>query len=51
LVERHGPMVLHVCRQVLDDSHAFKPRCGRLQAAGLSPRSSRRRWPRSPRPH
>jgi len=21
LVERHGPMVLHVCRQVLDDSH------------------------------
>lgn len=21
LVERHGPMVLHVCRQALDDSH------------------------------
>ena len=21
LVQRHGPMVLHVCRQVLDDSH------------------------------
>jgi polysaccharide biosynthesis/export protein len=21
LVERHGPMVVHVCRQALDDSH------------------------------